>query len=192
MNSKFLLVKTLICLANIDQLLHPLEKKFIQNLIKKYNFSSAEILNLQNEMNYPESDYLVEFKKIDSYFERGEVLSFARHMFHVDDDFHPQEKIAYDKMVLAHNQLSGDISETSEDAAKSIVIEEKDKELYRELHRFGNVLNKRRSVFFRVWSRYYPSILIFTLLNEGGYAKKLAISIVVLVICYFVYSSSFS
>jgi hypothetical protein len=102
----FQIIKTLICLANVDKSLHQLEIKFIKNLISKYIITEAQKVELLSSITNSSSDYIHEFKKIDSYFERGELISFARHMFHVDDHFDSREKESYDHLMNVHKEMS--------------------------------------------------------------------------------------
>ena len=178
----FQIIKTLICLANVDSSLHQLEIQFIKNLISKYNLSETEKLELQSAISSKGSSYIHEFKKIESYFERGELISFARHMFHVDDHFDFREKESYDNLMNLHKEMSGELLLVSENAAKSMSKELKNKEFYRELEDFGNVLSKKRTGVTRFWIGRYPSYVIYLLLKEGGYAKKFAIFFVSIIL----------
>lgn len=116
--SKYLTAKIIIDLANVDGL-HPYELSFLKKFIKK-NFKDTEQRELLSEITNPKESYLSNFKKIDDHFERDKVLSIARVILHIDNNFSPAEKEAYLILRDYHNEQSSHLTQAQVNAAKGL------------------------------------------------------------------------
>lgn len=184
MSSEFQILKVLIYLTKVDGNVHKLERIFIKDRIKQYGFSEKEKLELLSEFDAPSTNYIDAFNSLESYRDRETVLSFARHMFQLDDEFHPNEKLAYQQLKDIHDGQSKDMQEASLLAGESLIKEQNKTQFMKELNIFGDELGKRRGFFYRYMHVKYPSLLIYSLYRSGSIGRKFAVFLVLAAIAF--------
>lgn len=145
--SHYTILRTLISLSYIDGKIARSEKVWLERMIQKHITEDDQIAQLKNDLHNPLL-YLDAFKKIDNYFAREQLLSYSRHLFGLDGKLSDDEAYAYKKLSEIHNDLSDDLKSDQRQAAKNIMLNERERKFYLEIAAAGKVLRERKNPFY--------------------------------------------
>lgn len=185
MKDQYLLLKTLISLSYVDYNLHPKEKLFLENLIKRSGLRESQKQELISFFDNPDLDYLTSFCAIESYSARNKLIDLSRVLLNIDGKFSTGEKKAYDELLSNHKLLSPNLEKETKNAAKAMAQLREDKVFYKELEIFGKVLSIRLGYLDRYWILSSPLIFMYFLFSKGKLARRFGIIILVLYVLYF-------
>ena len=139
------MVRVLIALCHLDKKIDQKELKWIEKIISVHPFSDSQKASLIYDVKNPSQDFLSIFNTIDNYSIRLRTLDLVRYAFSIDGNLCQNEKKIFQELNSIHKSLSPNIIKNLSRVAKTIVKEEKNKELFRDIEVLGRTLSQKGS-----------------------------------------------
>ena len=181
------MTRVIIALCHIDKKIDQKELRWIKKIISMHSFSDYQKSTLINDIEHPQKDFLSIFKTIDDYSTRLRTLDLARYAFSIDNNLCQNEKKIFEELNSIHKSLSPNVVKNMKHVAKTIVEEEKNKDLYKDLEIFGRALSQKGTRPSHIF--FSTAWIIHTLLFGNWMTRLILIGLMLFIVAMIIYRS---